>query len=85
MKSKGALVAILIIAFIAVAGGSFWLGTYYEEQSRISQMRQFAASGGQSPPPGMGSGQHQGMPNRQAGHVSSPISPFLFHSGRPSW
>ncbi len=67
MKSKGALILILVVAFMLVAGGSFWLGTYYEEQSRISQMRQFATSGGQSPPPGMGGGQHQGMPNRQAG------------------
>ena len=47
MKSKGLKAAVLVIAFLVVAGGSFWLGTYYETQTR---MRQFA---------GMGQGQFQ--------------------------
>lgn len=42
MKSKGVIVVILLIGFLAVAGGSFWLGTYYQAQSRISRMRQFS-------------------------------------------
>jgi hypothetical protein len=65
VKSKGALAAILVVAFLAVAGGSFWLGTYYQEQSRTAQMRQFFGGGGQGRPPGTPGGNQQGMANRQ--------------------
>lgn len=58
MKSKGVLVAILAVAFLAVAGGSFWLGTYYETQSLMSRMRQFG---------GRGTGQWQQMMGEQHG------------------
>lgn len=36
------MIALLVIAFLATAGGSFWLGTYYEAQNRVNRMRQFA-------------------------------------------
>lgn len=63
MKSKSMLATILVVAFVVVAGGSFWLGTYYQEQNRMNQMRQFAG-GGQSQPPGMPGDNQQGMPGR---------------------
>jgi len=65
VKSKGALVAILVVAFIVVAGGSFWLGIYYQEQGRMNQTRQFRSD--QGSPLGMPGGNQQGMPDRQAG------------------
>lgn len=49
MKSRGMLVAVLAIAFLVVAGGSFWLGTYYAAQSRINRMRQFTGMGAEQP------------------------------------
>lgn len=61
MRSKGVLAATLLVAFLAIAGGSFWLGTYYEAQSRMSRMRQF---GGMSPGQGQ---QRPGEPQRQFG------------------
>lgn len=66
MKSKGVLIAVLVVAFVAVAGGSFWLGAYYENQTRASRMRQFIGSGNQGQLPGMPPGGDQaGMPNGQ--------------------
>lgn len=62
MKSKGVMAAILAIAFLAVAGGSFWFGTYYEAQSRMSRMRQFA---------GMTPGQFQQRMGGQQGGTSA--------------
>lgn len=65
MKSKKMLVSVLVVAFLAVVGGSFWLGTYYQEQSRISQIRQFVAGGGQGQSTGMQGDSQQGGPSGQ--------------------
>jgi hypothetical protein len=54
------LIAVLLIAFLAVAGRSFWLGTYYEAQSGINRMRQFYGGGNQGQLRGMPGGQQQG-------------------------
>ncbi len=68
MKSKGMSVLVLVVAFVVVAGGSFWLGTYYQQWSRTNQMRQFIAGGGQGQPPGMSDGQFPGTSgNNQQG------------------
>lgn len=42
MKSKGTMIVLLVIAFLIIAGGSFWFGTYYETQNRTNRMRQFS-------------------------------------------
>jgi hypothetical protein len=62
VKSKGVKIAVLAIAFVVVAGGSFWLGTYYETQSRMSRMRQFA---------GMAPGQGQQRMGGQQGELGA--------------
>jgi Flp pilus assembly protein TadG len=42
VKNKGTMIALLVVVFLATAGGSFWLGTYYETQNRMSRIRQFS-------------------------------------------
>jgi len=65
MKSKTVLVSVLVTGFLAVAAGSFWLGTYYERQTAVNRMRQFAGGAQQGQPPGMSDGNQQDMPGGQ--------------------
>ncbi len=73
MKSKGMLAVILIVAFLAVAGGSFWLGMKYQEQSFINQMRQRFGNrveGFQQRMPGMFGGEQPGAGRNQVGQAN---------------
>lgn len=68
MKSKGILVAILVVAFLVVVGGSFWFGTYYVTQSRINQMRQLSGMSPEQRREAMGEimgGRQQQRPEQQ--------------------
>jgi|GEM_PF-6681253 len=64
MKSKAVLVSLLVLGFLAVGAGSFWLGTYYERQVVSNRMRQFAG-GGQGQPPNVTDGDQPEMPGGQ--------------------
>ena len=70
MKNKGMMITVVSIAFIAIAAGSFWAGTYYQNQKMINQFRQFSGmrpnqqTGGMNPEqhqPGMMGGGLQGL------------------------
>lgn len=71
MKNKGIIFVFLIVAFIVVSGGSFWLGMKYQEQ-RFQSMRagfrsMFPGQGGQTETP---AGIPQGLGRDEQGPVT---------------